>query len=181
MTTSILSRRYGMAVICFGLVGAVIYLLMINVTLPHIEAISGQIPFDMRPFGYGLHEATQLLEGLEEAGRRYYLTRQIPIDTIYPALLALTLVSMMCWLGLRLPNSRLVRVGIVFSVGAAFFDYTENLGIAVMISSWPNMPNGLVYAASTATVLKSCLTVAAVSTALLLGATRLRRRKDVRS
>ncbi len=138
MMTSNLSRRYGMATISFGLVGVMIYLLMINVTLAHIEAVSGQIPFDMRPFGYGQLEAGKLLDGLGENGRWYYLTRQIPLDTAYPALLALTLISAICWLGLRQPNSTNVRVGIVFSVGAAFFDYAENLGVAVMISSWPN-------------------------------------------
>ena len=164
-----------MATISFGLVGVMIYLLMINVTLAHIEAVSGQIPFDMRPFGYGQLEAGKLLDGLGENGRGYYLTRQIPLDTAYPALLALTLISAICWLGLRLPNSQLVRIGIVLSIGAALFDYTENLGVAAMISSWPNPPNGLVYATSAATVLKSCLTVAAVSTTLLLGGIALRR------
>lgn len=153
---------------------------MINITLDHIEAISGQVPFDMRHFGYGLHEATQLLNGLEEDGRRYYLTRQIPIDTIYPALLGLTLVSAIFWFGLGLPKSRFVRVGIVLSVGAVFFDYVENLAVAVMLSSWPDIPNGLVCATSTATVLKSCLTVAAVSTVSLLGVIRFRWSKNAR-
>ena len=53
MTASNLSKQYGMAAISFGLVGVIIYLLMINVTLAHIEGVSGQVPFDMRPFGYG--------------------------------------------------------------------------------------------------------------------------------
>lgn len=180
MMTSNLSRRYGMAAISFGLVGAIIYLLMINVTLAHIEAVSGQVPFDMRPLGYGLHEAAQLLDGLGENGRRYYLTHQIPLDTAYPAFLALTLISVIWWLGLRLPNRTTVRVGIVFSVAAAVFDYTENLGVAVMISSWPNLPSGLVYATSTATVLKSSLTVAAVSTVFLLVAVRVHWLKPLR-
>lgn len=177
MTASNLSRQYGKAAICFGLAGTLIYLLMINVTLPHIEAVSGQVPFDMRPFGYGLDEAKDLLEGLQQDGRRYYLTRQIPLDTVYPALLALTLISTICWIGLGLPHSKLVRVGIAFSVAAAFFDYAENLGVAVIILNWPNMNSGLVDATSTATVLKSCSTVAAVSTMLVLAVLRFSRRK----
>lgn len=70
MTASNLSKQYGMAAISFGLVGGIIYLLMINVTLAHIEGVSGQVPFDMRPFGYGQLEAGKLLDGLGENGRR---------------------------------------------------------------------------------------------------------------
>ena len=166
-----------MAAIIFGLAGVAIYALMINVTLAHIEALAGQAPFDMRPFGYGPQDAAQLLDALGEEGRTYYLTRQIPLDTIYPALLAMTLVSAICWFGMRLPNRKLVLAGIAFSVGAAFFDYAENLGVAVMILSWPDLSHALVYATSAASIAKSCLTTAAILTALFLGANWMRQPK----
>ena len=170
-------RRYGMAALASGLAGASIYLLMINVTLAHIETVSGQIPFDMRPFGYGPQEAAQLLDALGADGRRYYLTRQIPLDTVYPALLAMTLVSSMLWFGTRLPNSRLVRTGIVFAVGAAFFDYAENIGIAAMILGWPDVSDALVQATSAASVVKSCSTTAAAFIVLCLWVMRISRSK----
>jgi len=166
-----------MAAIAFGLAGATIYVLMINVTLAHIEALSDQVPFDMRPFGYDPHEAAQLLDALGEVGRTYYLTRQIPLDTVYPALLAMTLVSAICWFGLRLPNSKLVLAGITFSLGAALFDYTENLGIVVMILSWPDLSHAVVYATSVASITKSCLTTAAALITLFLGIKWMRRPK----
>lgn len=173
-------RRYGVAAIAFGLAGAALYILMINVTLAHIEALSGQVPFDMRPFGYGPQEAAQLLDGLGEEGRTYYLTRQIPIDSVYPALLAMTLVSAFCWFGLRMPNSKLVGVGIAFSVGAALFDYAENLGVSVMILSWQNVSHALVHATSAASIAKSCSTTAAALIALLLGGTWMLRPKGAK-
>lgn len=177
MTTRNAPRRYGMAAIAFCLAGASIYALMINVTLAHIEAESKQVPFDMRPFGYGPQEAGRLLDALGEEGRIYYLTRQIPLDMLYPALLAMFLITSVLFFARRLPGSSLVRAGIAFSLGAALFDYTENLGIASMILRWPDLSHGVVRATSAASIMKSGLTTAAVANALLVGVGWLRRRK----
>ncbi len=161
--------RHGLRAIGFGLAGAALYALMINGTLAHIQAVSGMVPFDMRPLGYSPKEAADLLGGLGEAGRRYYLTRQIPLDTVYPALLAITLVSAICGFGARLRWRKFVRAGLVCSVAAAVFDYAENLGIVAMIWGWSDLPGALVYASSGATIAKSCLTSIAVLIAVFLG------------
>lgn len=169
MTNRILSKHIGMIAVGAGLIAASIYVLMISVSLAHIEAVSGQVPFDMRPSGYGPTEAAALLDGLGVEGRGYYLSRQIALDTIYPAMLALTMVAAICWLGQRVPNRTLVRYGIAFSVVAALFDYVENLGIIAMIWSWPEVSVPLVYAASAATILKSVSTTSAVISVVLMG------------
>ena len=179
MIDSVSPRHFGIAAFCFGALGALIYVMMITVTLAHIEAESGQLPFDLRPLGYNTQDAATLLEGLGVEGRRYYLSHQIPLDTAYPALLALTLVSMMRWLDQSMPTHRFVRIGIIVSVGAALCDYAENLGIVAMILSWPNLSAPLVHASGIATVAKSGLTTAAVIVTILIGfravAQRLRR------
>ncbi|MEW9922010.1 hypothetical protein AB2B41_20590 [Marimonas sp. MJW-29] len=181
MTNRNLSKHIGKVAVGSGVIGASIYLLMINVTLAHIEAVSGHVPFDMRPFGYGSIEAATLLEALGVEGRGYYLSHQIALDTLYPAMLALTLIATICWLGQRLPNRKPIRFGIAFSVGSALFDYVENLGIAAMIWSWPEISVPLVYATSSATILKSALTTLAVLLTLLVGFNRIRRSEaDVR-
>jgi hypothetical protein len=169
MTNRNLSKHIGKVAVGSGLIGASIYLLMINVTLAHIEAVSGHVPFDMRPFGYGSIEAATLLEALGVEGRAYYLSHQIALDTLYPFMLTLTLIATICWFGQRMPNRKLVRFGIAFSVGSALFDYVENLGIAAMILSWPEISVLQVYATSSATILKSALTTLAVLLTLLVG------------
>jgi len=169
MTNRILSKHLGMIAVVSGLVGASIYLLMINVTLAHIEAVSGHVPFDMRPLGYAPIEAATLLGALGVEGRAYYLSHQIALDTLYPALLASALISTICWFGQRMPNKKLVRYGIALSVGATLFDYVENLGIVAMVWSWPDVSVALVYASSTATILKSASTTLAVLLTLLVG------------
>ena len=164
-----LSRYIGFAAVGCGLIGTVIYALMISVTLAHIEAISGQVPFDMRPLGYDPSDAATLLDSLGADGREYYLSRQIPLDTLYPAILALTLSCAICWFGRRLPDRRLVHLGVAFAVGSAMFDYLENLGIVAMIHGWQDVSGSLVYAASAATIAKSVTTTLAVMLVLATG------------
>ncbi|MBO9406848.1 hypothetical protein J7399_05380 [Shimia sp. R9_1] len=169
MIHTLLSRCIGFATLGCGLIATVIYVLMITVTLAQIEAISGQVPFDMRPHGYSPSDAATLLDALGADGREYYLSRQIPLDTMYPALLALTLSSTFCWFGRRMPNKRLVHLGVAFAVGSALFDYMENLGIVAMIHGWPDVTESLVYAVSTATIAKSVITTLAVMLLLATG------------
>ncbi len=169
MTNGISLRQARAATIGFGVIGVTIYLIMVTVTLFHLETVSGLVPFDMRPLGYSHAEATALLSALGAEGRAYYLTRQIPLDTVYPALLALTLCAALCWMGYRVPNSKLVRIGLFLAFGAALFDYAENLGIVALIRTWPNTPAPLVIAASAATIVKSGLTSFAVLVLCLVG------------
>ncbi|MFK7838409.1 MAG: hypothetical protein AB8B60_19540 [Sulfitobacter sp.] len=178
MTTGIWARYYGLATFGFGTAAVAIYLPMINITLAHLEAVSTLTPFDIRPLGYSPQEAAALLGALGEEGRMYYLTRQIPLDTVYPALLALTLVFAVYWFRRDLPESKLARVGPWASVGAAILDYAENLGVAAMILSWPNLPDHLVHATSAATVAKSGTTTVAVLLVLLTGANWVARTRE---
>jgi len=169
MMKRIQPRHIGMIAIGAALIAATIYMLMINVTLAHIEEVSGHIPFDMRPLGYGPTEAATLLEALGVDGRAYYFSRQIPLDTLYPAMLALTMIATILWFGQRMSERKIVRFGVALSVGSALCDYIENLGIIAMIWSWPDVSVPLVNAASTATIAKSALTTLAVLLTLFTG------------
>ena len=177
MVHTFLSRNIGFAALGCGVIASVVYGVMITVTLAHIEAVSGQAPFDMRPLGYHPQDAAALLEALGAEGRAYYLWYQIPLDTLYPALLALTLIATVIWFGRSMPGSRRVRLGIGLSVGCALFDYVENIAIGAMIWSWPEVSPALVYAASLATIVKSVLTTLAVVLVLWVGFLWLRRPK----
>lgn len=162
MKMMIPTKRYGRQAALFGLAAAGIYLLMIFATLAHIETLSGLRPFDMRPGGYSAEQANSLINALGSSGRRYYLTRQIPLDLVYPSLMALTLVSLLKWLGSRDVSQKLVRIGTWFSITAAIADYLENAGICLLILSWPEISANTVLAANVASIVKSGLTTAAV-------------------
>ena len=180
MTNGILAKHIGILAIGSGLIAASIYWLMMSVTIAHIEAISGLVPFDMRPAGYGPTQAAALLDALGVEGRAYYLSHQLTLDTLYPAMLAVTLIATICWLGQHRPDKRFIRIGIALSGASALFDYAENLGIMTMIWSWPGVFGPLVYAASSATILKSISTTLAVLLVLFLGFHRARHPKATR-
>ncbi len=169
MLIRIWSRHVGKCAIGLGLLGAAVYFVMISITLARIEALSGHVPFDMRPMGYSLSEAITILESLGADGRDYYLSRQIPLDMVYPGLLALTLITTIRWFGQRLDHPKLLQVGMLLSAAAAVFDYVENLGIIAIIWSWPVPSSALVVASSTATIAKSVSTIFAVTLVFAIG------------
>ncbi|WP_341861455.1 hypothetical protein [Gymnodinialimonas sp. 57CJ19] len=167
MMTRFLPQQHARAALTFGFVAAVIYVTMITGTLAHLQALSGLVPFDMRPMGYSGPEAATLLDALGASGRHYYLSRQIPLDTAYPALLAATLVSTNRFLTAGRPVGW-QRLASPLAIGAALCDYAENAGIVAMILNMPHLPAPLVAATSAASVAKALLTTGAVTATLLL-------------
>lgn len=161
----------GKAAILFGLGALMIYLVMVLGTLRYLTDLAMLLPFDLRPAGYSQGDAAVLLEALGEDGRHYYLTRQIPLDTLYPALLALTLITTLRWRAARFGPMLMTRVGVPLAFLAATFDYLENLGIGLMLLNGADPT--LVQVASTATLLKSALTSAAILAVLAALATVL--------
>src|SRR5204863_8719731 len=61
------------------------------------RAAGGLEPFDLRPFGYTPEEARKLLYALSSIGRAYYADVQLQLDTIYPALYALSRGLLLLW------------------------------------------------------------------------------------
>ncbi len=160
------TENNGKAAILFGLGAMIIYLVMVLGPLRYLSDLALVLPFDLRPAGYSQADAALLLEALGEAGRQYYLTRQIPLDTLYPALLALTLISALRWRAAKFGPTLMTRIGGHFAILAAAFDYLENLGISLMLLAGPASDPSLINATSTATILKSALTSVAILTVI---------------
>jgi hypothetical protein len=156
-----------------GAAALAVYLAMVLGTLAQLQALSGLAPFDMRPGGYDLAEARALLEALGPGGRRFYLVAQIPLDALYPALMALTLSAALRWAGAR---GGLLAAGTCAAWGAAAADYGENAGIVAMILSWPETSVVLVGLSSLLSVAKAVLTTVAMLLLLCAIAGRVLRR-----
>ncbi|MCK0166762.1 hypothetical protein MWU52_04285 [Jannaschia sp. S6380] len=164
----------GKLAILFGLGAIMIYLVMVLGPLRYLTDLAVVLPFDLRPTGYSQVDAAVLLEALGEAGRQYYLMRQLPLDTLYPALLALTLISTLRWRAAKFGPTLMTRMGVPLAILAATFDYLENLGIGLMLLVGADPT--LVQASSTATMLKSALTSAAILAVVAAVASVLLRR-----
>lgn len=148
-------------IVLFSLISSLaIYLVMVLITLPHLQQLAGELkPFDLLPQGYDAAYAMSFLEAIKDAGRSYYLYRQIPLDLIYPALFAFTFAIMWLWL---LSKSNDVpaawRWGALLPMLAGISDYIENGLIIAMLYSYPEISEFLVSAASFSTIFKSITT-----------------------
>lgn len=147
-----------------------VYLGMVLWTLPAIsQAAGGLVPFDMRPGGYSGDEARLFLAQLSDDGRALYLGTQHLLDSIYPALLGLTLVLAML---LVYPGAA-GKIGAVLAVFAAGADYLENVAVTIILKvDLTLVSDAMVATASRWTLLKSGLS-SVVFVALLLGVSRL--------
>lgn len=130
-----------------------------------IPAVTAQAPemklFDMSPIGYSSDYAKELLESIGPIGREVYLTRQLPIDFIYPGLFSVTYTLMLIWLfGKRFDRESKVFLLALIPALAGIFDYLENVGIILMLKSFPNINSSVVQISSIFSIVKSFLTTA---------------------
>lgn len=156
-------RIRGAALIVVIVLASAIYAAMVTVTLPELARMAGgRMVFDLMATGYDADHARVLLATLGEEGRHYYLTRQIPLDAVYPALLALSLSGswryLLDQLDVRRPS--LTRLG-GLPVLAGAFDYGEN-GLIVRllldfsdatVVAWTPLASALTVAKSATTTL----------------------------
>ncbi|MBD3332211.1 hypothetical protein GF356_05130 [candidate division GN15 bacterium] len=138
----------------------VVYGYMLLYSLPHlIELANGMKPLDVLPTGYSSDYVRSLFLALGEGGRQFYLSRQIPIDMVYPALFIIT-YSLLTFYGLckaGTNESLATRLSLI-PVFAGICDYLENLGIVVMLWSFPDVSSSLATITSCFSVGKAGLT-----------------------
>ena len=126
-----------------------IYFIMLLITLPHLrDAAGGMYPLDMRPLGYDSTYISSLFDALGDDGRRYYLTKQLPLDMLYPGLFA-TLQTALRW------DSRPNRILRLAPVLTGVFDYLENFTALLLLALYPRIPGFIAQAGNAFTLLKS--------------------------
>ncbi|MCH2249428.1 MAG: hypothetical protein MK042_06480 [Cognatishimia sp.] len=168
MNYSLSYPQNGSRILMFWCAAMLVYALMVFATLADIERITGLRAFDMRPTGYTHADALALISTLGEEGRRVYLTMQIPLDTLYPALLAISSASSLYWLSKSFGSTaRWYRAVAHVAYLAAIADYAENGLIVWMLRAGLGVPEALVTAASLASVSKSILSTAVFTTLLI--------------
>lgn len=151
----------GRVVLLLFIITMIVYLIILLYSIPAVIAQApGMKLFDMSPSGYNPSYAEKLLTAIGPGGREVYMKRQLPLDFIYPGLFAVTYTLMIVWLfGKRLdPKSRIFLLALV-PAAAGLFDYFENVGIILMLKSYPNISPMLVHVSSTFSILKSVLTI----------------------
>ena len=134
---------------------------MLFVSLPEVMEYSGGMRLlDMQPFGYSHEFVLTLFDSLGAQGRHLYLTYQIPIDMLYPLLFALSNSLLLVYLFKKFcANPKLIIAFSLIPIFGGLFDYLENIGIIVIIKSFPEISSWLSLFAATMTIAKSQLTI----------------------
>lgn len=147
-----------------------VYLAMVLWSLPAISAdANGLMPFDLRPMGYSAEDARLFLSALGEAGQSQYLGWQHKLDTVYPALMALSLALAYFLLFPKKWASAFSALAVL----AAVFDWGENHAVADMLRSGAaHLTEEAVAHASNMTQMKSA-TVTLALVLLLVGLAKL--------
>ncbi|WP_171237001.1 hypothetical protein [Ruegeria sp. HKCCA6837] len=168
MNNSLPYPHHGSRILLFWCAAMLVYFVMVFGSLVDIEQITGVRAFDMRPNGYSYADALALISALGEEGRRVYLTMQIPLDTVYPALLAISSASSLYWLSQSFGSTaRWYRAVAAVAYLAAIADYAENGLIVWMLNAGLGVPEALVTAASLASVSKAIFSTIVFTTLLI--------------
>jgi len=152
----------------------VLWAVMFFGTLAHLQALAGgDAPFDIRPLGYSYKGARSFLDAIGEQGRAFYLHPQLILDTIYPPFYAVSRGLALWWLTIpgRLYDGAVPQrwrwTVVAMPIVMAICDGVENVGIAKMLWTWPDLSPGLVQISSFATRVKF---LAGVFTEILMAA-----------
>jgi len=77
----------GKVVLIIFILTNLVYGLILGYSIPLVLSFAPEsMLFDMSPTGYSYAQALELLRSLGAEGRSTYLTVQIPIDLVYPAM-----------------------------------------------------------------------------------------------
>ncbi len=155
--------------IAFLLANAV-YLLMIVVSIPHLQMLSQGLPIlDMRPKGYTLNEVQALYTALGSEGRSYYLFPQLFLDAFYPVLFALAYTWIISRLLQQLSaESKWLKILSYLPLLTSFFDYSENLCTFIGLKSYDELSPMVVQFGSIFTMMKNIFGMMTFSAVILL-------------
>jgi hypothetical protein len=147
----------GKKVLLLFIVTNIIYVFMLTVTIPKVMSFAnGMKLLDMMPTGYTPEYVNSLLSRLGEMGRHAYLFNQLPVDMIYPSMVAISYCLVIAYflnkIGKLESNLFYLCLLPIFS---GLFDYCENIGIIVMLKSYPLNSALLAQVTSFFSVLKS--------------------------
>ena len=137
-----------------------VYALMIFVTIPKVMAFSGALKLlDMMPLGYDLDDVNALFTALGEKGRGIYLFNQIPVDMIYPFLFGISYSLIFAYFLNKLGKLDSVFFYVsLLPLVAGIADYLENIGIVLMLTSFPNVSPVMASLTNVCSLIKSATT-----------------------
>jgi len=153
-------QHSGKKVLVLFLLTNIVYAYMLLVTIPAtMEFSNGLQLLDMMPAGYDLEVVNTLFNTLGDTGRQTYLTKQIPVDMMYPLLFAISYAAILAYFLNKLPklNPKFLYLCLL-PIIAGIADYFENIGIISMLNAFPTVTETSVNITSMFSIIKSSAT-----------------------
>ena len=135
------SHWSGKKVLLLFVLTNLVYAVMIFITIPKVMTFSGELKLlDMMPMGYDLDYINTLFKQLGEEGRGIYLYDQLPVDMIYPFLFGTSYCLIWGYFLNKLDKLNSVYFyASLLPIIAGIADYLENIGIGLMLTSFPDI------------------------------------------
>jgi hypothetical protein len=155
LTATILRLSRHVGALCF--LSAVVFIAMTVLEFFYFRQLSGGLPsLDMRIFGFTPDEGMAWLTALGRRGGEIILVwHYLTLDLLFPALLSLTLVSLILTAGRRLTSFRMLSgpVQSLLAVGAVLpytvANYAQNIAVARLLSDFLSAnPDSLSFASA---------------------------------
>lgn len=180
LITFIQSNNSGKKVLSLFIITNAVYMFMLIVTIPKTMSFSnGMKLLDMIPTGYDLNYVSTLFNALGETGRGIYLTKQIPVDMIYPLLFGLTYSLLLAYFLKKLNKLNVPYIYLcLLPIIAGIADYLENFGIITMLKIYPELTELAVKITCSFSMIKSISTslffIVLITILLILGIKRIK-------
>ena len=157
-------------IIVFATVTGIIYLIMPIVTMPKVAQFANEMKIlDLQPGGYNFEYVTTLFNTLGEEGRYIYLYFQIPVDMVFPLLFAITNCLLIAFF---LKKLKLFKTPFIYLCFLPFIggiaDYSENIGIIIMLNQFPDITKFAVKTTSFFSVVKYSFVTISFMVAIIL-------------
>ena len=119
--------------------------------------------------GYTVTYAYGMLEALGEAGRSFHLTKIMPVDIFFPIGLMFFLTSwMILFLKKLTKDGSVLRLLPLIAVVNMLLDWSENIGITLMLANYPERLETVCRVTSTVSAVKMVCVKTAVVVLLML-------------
>ena len=141
MKELIFKNSSGKMVILLVIVTSIVYLIMPIVTMPIVNQFTnGMKILDLLPGGFNFEYVITLFNTIGEEGRHSYLFYQIPVDMVFPLLLAITSCLLISFF---LKKLDLFKTPVIYLCFLPFIggiaDYAENIGVIIMLTQYPEI------------------------------------------
>ncbi len=152
----------------FGLM-IFVAMVMMGYVHPQILALSGGLPILDSRLSYTFADVEHLFTVLGEQGRQLYTTLQV-LDLIFPLGYGMSMTLALTGIITRLfPEGHPMEKAIFIPILGMIFDYLENITIAALIASYPNLSLLVVSIANIFTQLKWSCIILALALLVILG------------